>query len=188
MAADVSALSPTGNGTLTAYPTGASPDLPSLVFRAGTPADNLAMVPVTNGAFMIKAAGGATGVTVDVRGIVTNNGSGYGLTAITPKQVLSATVAAGAPRPVTVTGGSTGVPAGVSGVLVGLTAASPSATGSFEVFPSGTTPGPGTAMRVKRGQARGTVMLVPVGTDGKVTVKLGAGRSPVQLDVRGYLS
>jgi hypothetical protein len=43
-------------------------------------------------------------------------------------------------------------------------------------------------MRVKRGQSRGTVMLVPIGPEGKVTVKLGAGRSMVRLDVRGYLS
>ena len=138
---------------------------------------------------MLRTTGGSTNVTVDVRGVVTNNGTGNGLTAITPAGVLDvSSLVAGSPQTVSVTGGSTGVPPGATGVLIGLSAGSPTATGSFEVFGSSLTPGPGTTMRVKRGESRGTVMLVPVGPDGKVTVKLGAGRARVQLDVRGYLS
>ena len=189
--ADVSAISPTGSGTLTAYPPGASSWPATLPFRAGRSSDNLAIVPVQAGTFMVRANGGATNVTVDIRGIVTDGSApGSALTAITPALVTNLkSLAAGSPHTVTVIGGATGVPAtGVTGVLVALTATDPTATASLEVYPAGTTAGPGAAMRVFRGDTRGTVMLVPVDAAGKVTLKLGAGHSGVRMDVRGYLS
>jgi hypothetical protein len=188
--ADVSAIGPAGQGTLRAFGTGDSSGPPSLSFRAGRSTDNLTIVPVRSGAFAVRATGAATNVTVDIRGIVTDGSvPGYGLTAITPVQVLApGTVRAGTARTARVTGGVTGVPPGATGVLVGITAAQPSASGSIEVFPAGTSPRRGAALRVSRGDARGTVMLVPVGPSGRVALKLGTGSATVSMDVRGYLS
>jgi hypothetical protein len=188
---DVSALSPTGAGTLTAYEPGAAGDLPSLSYRKGESIDNLAIAPVSGAAIVLKASGTPVDALLDVRAVIVDPSAG-GTTFAAVKPVLAldtgstSPVKAGSPRKVIVVTAATGVPAGARAVLIDLTAVDPSAKTELQAYPWGqSTPG-GTALRLAAGDTRGNLVIVPIGTGGAITVKTSHGSTRMRVDVHGY--
>jgi hypothetical protein len=200
---DVSVLSPTGAGTLTAYQPGAAGDLATLAFGAGESMDNLAFVPVSGGAIALRSTGPAVNAVLDVRAVLTVPAAGTvpggtvpggtGLTLIKPvlavdTRTTGGAVVAGRPRRLVVTGTRTGVPETASAVLVNLVALKPATTTWLQVYAWGQPSGGGTALRVEKGELRGNPVVVPIGPGGAITIANARDGVQVRVDVYGYLS
>jgi hypothetical protein len=191
---DVSAVAPKAAGTLRMFrfadaPTGP----PTIAYRAGEGVDNLTVVPVNGGSISASVAGGATDFTVDVRGLVlTGTGSGPLLTAVKPVLVVDSrtkggVLKAGGTRRIAVTGTGTGVPGSATAVLLNLTALAPTAATALQVYPTGGVRTTGTALRAPAAETHGNEVLVPVGTDGTVTLtNTGAGSTQFRIDTHGW--
>ena len=192
---DVSALSPTGAGTVTAYRPDAAGNLAGLVHGPGDSADNLAVVEVSNGMIALRVTGTAVNVALDVQAVVVDGVAGSvagdtAFTAIAPRPLLNTSttggpIAIGKPRRLAVTGTATGVPAGVSAVLLDVTVVDPAASTWIRVYPGGQTAA-GTAVRVAKGDTRGNPVVVPVGPDGTIALANARGSAQVRVDVHGY--
>jgi hypothetical protein len=189
---DVGAISPAAAGTLTAYRPGTAGDLPSLSYRKGESIDNLAIAEVSAGAIALKAAGSPVDAILDVRGLVVDSTAG-GSTFTAHRPVLVADtrtrggpVKAGAPRRIVVSGGSTGIPAGVTAVLVDLTGIAPVQSTTLQVYPYGSASPGGTALRLSASDTRGNLVVVPVGAGGAIAVDVSSGSSQLRVDVHGY--
>ena len=106
--------------------------------------------------------------------------------AATP-QTGSRAFAAGETRELSVTGRA-GVPAdGVGAVVLNLTATNTTAATHVVAWPSGQ-PRPATSnLNAEPGEDRANVAIVPVGTDGRVTLANHAGRTDLVVDVVGWL-
>jgi hypothetical protein len=84
--------------------------------------------------------------------------------------------------------GRGGVPAtGVTGVIVNLTATSPTTAGWLSVGPSGSALGTSN-LNFSAGQTIANRVVTGVGADGKVTIHNGAGTVQVIVDVVGWFS
>jgi Tol biopolymer transport system component len=120
--------------------------------------------------------------------------------AIAPRRVLdtaSTPVPAGWPAgtkltnagtlDVQVTGGSTGVPANATAVMLNLASTGETAAGAeLTAFPTGTAQ-PGTvALHPRVGASTSNQVAVQVGTGGKVRVATNTGATHVQADIVGY--
>jgi hypothetical protein len=201
---DVSALSPTGPGTLTAYRPGTVGDLTSLTYRAGESVDNLAFVEVSGGAIAVRSTGTAVNAVLDVRAVmvdplvvpVVDPADAGRFTAVKPVLVVDTRttggpVRIGHPRKVVVSGTRTGVPAQARAVLVSLTGIAPAVktwlkTHAWaETGPAG--PPGGTALRVAKGDTRGNLAVVPIGPGGAIMITNARGGVQVRVDLYGYL-
>ncbi|MFI7588420.1 N-acetylmuramoyl-L-alanine amidase [Spongisporangium articulatum] len=176
-----------GRGTLTAHKVGTSP-VRGTQF-SGKWADNLAVVPVVNGQFALTATGGPVNAYLDLEGVVVSPATGgQRLTSLTPKRLLSANVPARATRKVVVTGGTTGVPANATAVLVQVSGVAPAKNTTLRAYGFGAAdPGAVVGVRLPKGQTRGNLALVPVGS-GAITVAASSGGVDARVDVYGYLS
>jgi hypothetical protein len=190
---DVSALSPTGSGTLTAYQPGAAGNLPTLGYRTGQSSDNLAIAEVSDGMIALKATGTAVNAVLDVRAVIVDGIAGdmpgdTGFTAIKPRLILdtSSTGGSSGPRKVLVTGGVTGVPAGASAVLINVTGVSSGKAAWAQVTAFGQPATIGTAIRVPAGGTRGNLVVVPIGAGGAINLTNPRGLAQVRIDVHGY--
>ena len=191
---DVSALSPGGTGTLTAYRPGDPGTLPTLAYRKGQSVDNLAIVPVSGGAIAIRATGTPAAVDLDVRALVlfgpTTSASGTvvsgeAFTAVKPALVVDSSKTGGAltpgkPRGYQVTGSKTAVPASAGAV-------EPSTATTLQVYPWALAQGSGAVLRVSAGDTRGNLVAVPLGAGGAIAVSNAHGSAQFRLVVVGYL-
>ena len=188
-----------GPGYLTLFPTGSpQPASSSINYKAWDTVANLVQAPVgTGGDASIYVGGAAVNVIADVVGYyVSDLSTGNGLYhPLTPARIADSRAAIGlplAPGPnqsedLQVTGRG-GVPAtGVTGVILNLTATSPTTAGWLSVGPSGS--GLGTSnLNFSAGQTIANRVITGVGPDGKVTVHNGAGTVQVIVDVVGWFS
>jgi hypothetical protein len=197
---DVTAVKPSKSGYLTVYPSGkARPAASNLNYPAGRIVDHLVHVPVGSGGKLSVYAGNADfHVVADVLGWSSNGGAalspGEGLfhptrsyrildtrktTALGPGQSRSVKV--------TGTGGTAGVPAtGVQAVVVNLTVLRPTTSGYLTVYPGGQARPPTWNLSFVAAQTRPNRVIVPVGTDGTVTIYNSSGSSHVIVDVNGW--
>jgi hypothetical protein len=93
----------------------------------------------------------------------------------------------GSPRKLVVTGAKTGVPVGASAVVVNLTGIVPAAQTWLQVYAWGRVPGGGPALRIAKEDIRGNLSIVPVGSDGAITIANARGGVQVRVDIYGYL-
>ena len=100
-------------------------------------------------------------------------------------RVNGGAMTAGYIRAVTVTGGSSGVPAGAKAVLVNLTAVLPSVTTTLMAWAdNGTsTVPPGALLRINAGDVRANLAVVPVGANGRIMLRSVAGSTAAIVDV-----
>jgi hypothetical protein len=215
---NITVTEPTAAGWLNAYGSGAAGGLASIVnFSAGQTVPNLAIVrPGANGALTIKLftqnASASAHVVVDVFGWFSTSNfveataadAGARLVPIEPGRILDTRDAGAAlgrgqsvevqVRGATLATGAT-VPAGndVVGVVLNLTGINQNSdsVGTFlSVVPS---LAPGTApstsnVNLSRGQIKPNMVIVPLGSDGKVRIYNHAGSAHVAVDVAGYLT
>lgn len=191
---DVSALSPTGAGTLTAYRSGSAGNLRTLSYRTGESIDNLAFVQVSGGAIVLAAAGTPVDAVLDVRAVLVGPAvGGSTFTAVKPALVVDTRTAGGAiqvgsPRRVVVTGTKTGVPIGASAVVVNVTGIAPVAKTWLRTYAWGQPSSGGVALRLAKGDTRGNLVVVPIGPGGAIAIANARRGVQIRVDVYGYLN
>src|ERR1035437_2576636 len=210
VALNVTAVSPTGSGFFSVYPTGGSlPLVSSMNFTPGTVVPNFVIVPVgTNNQVTIfngppNGTGGSTDAVVDLLGSFstaanTSGGAGH-FNPLTPARITDTragsgqpnagkTIGAGQSLTVQVTGAG-GVPAtGVSAVVLNVTEADNTAGGFLTAYPQGTTTPTDSNPNFVPGQTVANRVIVPVSASGQIDILNHAGNTDVVVDVNGYFS
>ncbi|MFC7218715.1 hypothetical protein ACFQLX_11125 [Streptomyces polyrhachis] len=193
---NLTAVGPSTNGYLTAYPDGiTAPTTRSLNYTTGTTLRNLAVVRVVNGTIDVRNSAGTVDILGDVTGYFTASGSAY--TALDPVRTLSTGIGFGARTGVVGPGGTVstrvagvnGIPAsGVTAVVLNVTAASPTADSWMTVWPHGKSlSGSLAALNYPSGSTITNEVVVPV-VDGRISFINQVGDVQVIADVSGYFS
>lgn len=189
---NISAVSPTANGSLVVYATGSTrPAVSSVSLVPGVTITNLVVAKVgTGGQVTAFNSAGNTHVVVDVTGWIPTGGE---YTALPPQRLMDTRTGVGAPKAAVGPGGVVnlqvtgrgGVPAGAAAVVLVVTGIGPSANTPISVYPTGTTRSTATALNLTAGRNRGVTVVARVGTGGKVTLWNGAGTVNLVADVVG---
>lgn len=188
---------PTGQGYITAYPTGeAVPDASNMNFTPGITRANLAVVKIgAGGKITLRVRKTDADLLVDLMGYFSP--AGDETTIINPTRVYDSRYGPGSPlgrmnanstRRIRVAGGSTGLPSGVTAVLLNVTAVESDSWGFLTVWPAGLARP--TASNINWPNAgRDTPNMVMVGvTDGEIDVYNSTlGTIHVIVDVLGYV-
>jgi subtilase family serine protease len=199
---NVTAVSPTASGFLTAYPDATTrPASSNLNWLAGQIVPNLLTLPVgANG--KVDLYNGSTGTVhfvADVFGYFSTSTGGATYTPVGPARILdtrshigvSTTTPVKADTAVSVqVAGAGGVPAtGASAVVLNVTATAPTASGYLTAYPSGSTRPTASNINWVKGETRPNLVVVPIGAGGKVNLYNGsAGTVHFVADVFGYYS
>lgn len=198
---NVTAVAPTRSTYLTVFPSGEERPLASnLNVVAGQTIPNLVVVKVgSDGAVQIFNAAGTVDVIVDVAGWYDDvfgsfpsdpPAGGTSFTAVTPYRVLDTRpgnpIGAGRAISVGVTGIG-GVPAaGVSAVVLNVTAVKPTSSTYLTVYPSGEPRPLASNLNVVAGATIPNLVIAKVGVDGNVRIFNANGRTDVVVDVAGW--
>lgn len=197
VAINVTATGPTHDSFLTVWPSGQTrPTASSVNMVAAQTVPNMVLAGVgSNGKVSIFNFAGSTDVIVDVLGCFSAQASGR-YVALSPNRVLDTRSGLGAPlgrvgqSPLEATVlGRGGVPSdGVSGVLLNVTAASPTADTYITVYPGGSDRPTASNLNLEAGRVRANVVLARVGPDGTVMMFNSAGMVDLIADVVGYFT
>ena len=198
-AMNVTVDGPRSSGYLTVWPAGFTRPLASnLNFVPGQTVPNMAIVK-TGTAGQVSVYNGGTGtvhVIIDVAGwyndnTITVNGGGYD--SLVPDRIFdtrdTVALAPGEEREVQITGLG-GVPgAGVGAVVMNTTVTEPGDIGYLTVYPAGTDRPLASNLNFIGGQTVPNLVMVKVGTGGKVVLYNGSASSvQVILDVAGWFA
>jgi hypothetical protein len=197
VALNVTVTGPTAGSFLTVWPSGEDrPFASSVNMVAGQTVPNMVLARVgSNGMVSIYNNTGATHVVVDVLGCFGGDAPGRYI-ALSPRRVLDTRDGTGAPLarvgqealPVTLLGRG-GVPSsGVSGVMLNVTAVTPTANTFVTVYPSGTDRPLASNLNVVAGQVIPNMVLARVGSDGSVMIYNNGGVIDLVADVVGYFT
>ena len=202
VALNVTVVSPTLPGYLTAYPTGATkPTASNVNYTAGQVVPNGVLVKVgTGGQINLFANAGCPQVIVDVVGYFegTTPTLPGGFNGITPKRLLDTRNAGNGgcvngDRALTVTGtsaipgiGDTTVPADASAVALNVTVAGPTLPGFVTVYPTGATKPTASNVNFTAGQVVPNNVQVKVGAGGQINLFASGGCPELIVDVVGY--
>ena len=195
---NVTATGGTANSFVTAYPDGTTrpAEGSNLNFTKGETIPNLVTVPVgSDGKVDLFNNAGSVNLVADLQGYYTTSG-GSGLATAGPVRVLdtrngtggfSSPVGAGKSIALQITG-SNGVPAsGVTAVILNVTATGGTASSFVTAYPDGTTrPAQGSNLNFTKGETIPNLVIVPVGSDGKVDLYNNAGSVNLVADLFGY--
>jgi hypothetical protein len=185
---NLTATEPTESSYITAYADGqAVPGTSNLNFTAGETVANLVVVPVgSDGRIDFYNDAGSVDLVADLEGYYTTaGGSWFNTTA--PQRLLDGTsVISGAPISLQVTG-IDGVPSsGVTAVVVNLTVTNPT-EGSYITAYADEQNRPGTSTVIfSAGETIADLVVVPVGSDGKIDFYNNAGTVDLIVDIQGY--
>ncbi|MGR4883349.1 hypothetical protein ACIPUC_28610 [Streptomyces sp. LARHCF249] len=195
---NVTAVHPTEAGHVMVYPNGQpKPAVSNLNFSAGQIVPNLVTVPVVNGKVDLRNNAGYVDLIADVTGYFTDKAAtGSALTPITPSRFLDTRDGTGATKARVGPGGVVtlqvagvkGVPAaGVTAVVMNVTAVHPTEAGHVTVYPNGQA-APGVSnLNFTAGQVVPNLVTVPV-VNGKVDLRNNSGSVDLIADVTGYYS
>ncbi|HUN32907.1 MAG TPA: hypothetical protein VMU95_12920 [Trebonia sp.] len=197
---NLTATGPTASGWVVAYPDGkARPAQGSSVnFTKGETIPNLVTVPVgSDGKVDLYNSAGSVNLVADLQGYYSATGTSQ-YAADGPVRVLdtrndtggfASPVGAGQSIALQVTG-QDGVPAtGVTAVVLNLTATGPTASSYVTAYPDGTArPAQGSNLNFTKGETIPNLVIVQVGSDGKVDLYNNAGTVNLVADLQGYYS
>jgi hypothetical protein len=195
---NVTADNPSSVGFVTVYPSGtALPTASSLNTRPGEARANLVVAPVgADGMvnFYLDAnKTGAADLIVDAVGYFTAGGGK--VEAVNPTRVMdsrfgqgtpASPLAAGTSRDVQITG-LAGVPAGARAVFINVTAVNPYATGFLTVYPRGATMPNASNVNYTLGNTVPNLVMVPLDSNGRITIANSAATTDVLADVVAYV-
>ena len=202
VALNVTVVSPTASNYLTVYPSGAAqPVASNLNFSAGQTIANMVIAKVGNdGKIAIFNKAGASQVVVDVvgwfpsvseyTGIVpqrfmdtrscggcdTIDGQNEGLGPLTPNQAYS----------LQITGRGSIPSSGVGSVALNVTVVGSTASNYLTVYPFGAAQPTASNLNFVGGQTIANMVIVKLGTGGKITLFNRDGLTPVLVDVVGW--
>ncbi|MEU8762392.1 hypothetical protein [Streptomyces sp. NPDC048659] len=193
---NVTATNPTASTFVSVYPYGtARTSASNLNVVAGQTVPNLVVVPVKDGKVTFYNRNGSVDLLADVAGYFTSGTFGSLYEAVAPTRVMDTRSGTGgvpkakigADKTVTLTvAGRAGVPAaGVTAVVLNVTATNPTASTFVSVYPYGTTRTSASNLNVVAGQTVPNLVVVPV-EDGKVTFYNRNGSIDLLADVAGY--
>ncbi|MET3807183.1 hypothetical protein ABIB25_004206 [Nakamurella sp. UYEF19] len=202
VAVNLTVTGATQPGYVSAYPNGlAAPATSSLTFAAHRTVATLAIVRVgADGRIRLRnGSAGNISLIVDVTGYirtgVANAAGSY--TPLTPSRVLDTRIGLGAPRAAVVgprvltlpVAGRAGVPSiGVSAVALTLTVTNPVGSGYLTAFAGRAVRPLASNLNYTAGRTVSNMVVVPVGSDGRIQLFNGSPTGSVQLvaDVAGY--
>ena len=196
---NVTAVQPTGPGFVTVWPRGATQPLASNVnFVPGDIVPNLVTVGIgSNGQVSIYHQGGTNDLVADVVGYYSPVSGSY-FTAVTPVRALdtrttntptgvAARVAQGGEVSLTIAGAN-GVPGNATAVVLNVTAINPSAGGFVTVYPNGVTRPEASNLNFVAGDVVPNLVIVGIGSQGKVNLFNFLGTIDLAADIVGYYS
>ncbi|WP_157031847.1 hypothetical protein [Kitasatospora cheerisanensis] len=192
---NVTAVSPTATGWITAYPDGQQPPATSnLNFTPGRTVANLVTVPVVNGKVDLRNSAGTVDLVADVTGYYSAAGTSTYASA-TPLRLLDTRNGTGARQGVVgpdgivsfQVNGVGGVPYGATAVVLNLTVTDPTATGYLTAYPHGTNRPGVSSVNYTPGGTVSNPVVVPV-VDGRVTLYNSTGSVNVTADLTGWFS
>jgi hypothetical protein len=194
---NVTAVDPTTAGYVTVYPDGAErPVASNLNFTPGEVIANLVTVPVgADGAVDFYNFAGSVNLVADLAGYYTTTGTGSLLDSTGPVRVLDTRDGTGAPQAPVGPGGTISLPvdgvdgvpaAGVTAVVLNVTATDTTAASYVTVYPDGGTRPLASNLNFTAGETIPNLVVVPVGADGKVDFYNFAGSTDLVADLSGY--
>jgi hypothetical protein len=196
---NVTATKPTApHSYVSVYPDGTTrTSASSLNFVQGQTKPNLVIVPVVNGKVNFYNWDGTVELIADVTGYyMSGDAAAQGAThyPVTPKRLMDTRTGLGVPKAPVGDGGVVtlqvagvqDVPAGVSAVVLNVTATKPTAPHSYvSVYPDGTTRTSASSLNFVQGQTTPNLVIVPV-VNGKVNFYNWDGTVELIADVTGY--
>ena len=201
---NITAVSPTGTGWVTAYPDNTTrPDASNLNLNPGSDRSNLAVVKVgSNGKIRLFVAEAGTHLIVDVFGYFKAAVGAEGrTTTINPTRIFDtrngigttkALMNAGQTRPVQVAG-AFGIPSNATAVYLNVTSVNASAWGWLAIWPTGLPMPTSSNVNFPGGSIVPNMAIVQLGTGGTLQIYNDAGvsgttSSDVLIDVLGYVT
>ena len=196
---NVTAVGPSADAFITAFPTGASrPNASNLNTAAGRTLPNMAIVPVGDGgSISLFNSAGTTHLIVDVLGWFP---VGTAFAGLTPARLLDTR-----PSGLTIDGlqqntgvftaetrtlviaGRGGLPATDMGaVALNITAISPTTNAFITVFPAGSQRPTASNLNLAAGRTVPNMVIVPVGAGGAISIFNSAGTTHLAVDVLGW--
>jgi hypothetical protein len=203
--ANVTAVDPEEAGFLTVYPSGATPPTNTSThnFGKGENFANTVVMAVGSGGnisilnqfYSGPNASLGTQVLVDVIGYSAANGTGAHLRTISPIRALDSRVGTGGlkepfharvARDLSIVG-QPGIPSNVQAVVLNMTVAEATNTGSFvTVWPSGEVQPGISNLNIIAGITRPNLVVARVGSNGKISIVNDSGDTQILADIVGY--
>ena len=187
---NVTVTNPTAAGYLTVYPAGATqPTASNVNFTRGRTVANLVVVSVgPGGKVTFYNSEGTVDVIADLAGYYTPT-LGALFVGRTLDRILDTRIGLGASKatrgPGTVTVVVPGLPAGTTAVAINVTITSPTVASYLTVYPT-SKPRPITSnLNFVKGQTRANMVIVPIGTGGRVSFYNSAGTVDIVADIAG---
>jgi hypothetical protein len=187
---NVTATNPTAASYLTAYPAGAvQPSASNLNYVKGQTVANLVVVAVgSGGRVTFFNSAGTVDLIADLAGYHRPS-TGTRFLTRPPDRIMDTRIGLGAAKATVGPGQVTlmvpGLPAGTTAVVLNVTVTNPTAASYLTVYPAGTTRPTASNLNFVRGQTIANLVIVPVGTGGKVTFYNNAGTVEILADLAG---
>jgi hypothetical protein len=189
VALNVTVSQPTTVGYVTVWPTGsAQPGTSNVNFRPGQTVANLVIVGLgTGGSISVFNGSGTAEIVVDATGWF-----GPGFVGMTPARVMDTRAGGGAfaaaEQRELVVAGVGGVPADAVAVALNVTATNPTATGYLTAWPAGGTRPESSNLNMVAGRTTANMVVLGLGTGGRVSLFNAFGSTDVLVDVMGYFT
>ena len=201
VAINVTVTDTTAPSYLSIYPSGQSlPNVSNLNWMPGITIANLAVVPVgSNGDITFYNDQGNADVVVDLQGYFTSGSAGSYYVPLPPARICDTRSGSGEPYAghtlgtggtlnVQVTGAGDIPTSGVTAAVLNVTVTNTTTPSYLSVYPAGEAyPGTSTLNWLPPTTIANRV-IVPVGTNGQVTVYNAQGQADVVIDVSGYFT
>jgi len=192
---NVTVTGPTTASHLTVWPAGDTQPVASNVnFSSGESVANAAIVKVgAGGKVSVFNNAGTTQVIVDVVGYYTSSGGVY--TPVSPKRLLDSRDGTGGystpwvaaqTRQLTVSSGTTTIPAGATAVVVNLTGVNPSSATHIGTWPAGIPMPVASNLNLPAHDIRANLAIVKIGGANQISIFNNAGNIDLVADVVGY--
>ncbi len=198
VALNVTVTGTSASSYLAVWPKGADqPVASNLNWQPGWTIPNAVTVKIGDGGKVnIYNNNGSADVVIDVVGYY-REGTGGGLTSLAPVRIQDSRPASqvgpfatpwggGITRSVTVTGGTTGVPADADSVVLNVTATGTTASSYLTVWPKGADQPVASSLNWQPGRTIPNAVTVKVGSGGQIDVFNNNGNVHVVIDVVGY--
>lgn len=198
---NLTVTAPTAAGTITNYPDGSTvPGTVGVNFAAGQTVATLAVATIgPDGTVdLLNTSSGTVQVIADVTGYFTPVSAG-GYTSLSPARLLDTRKGIGAPIGVvgqgksvtlTIAGADGGqLPSsGISAVALNVTVTGTIGGGYITAFPDATTRPTASNLNFNPGDTLANMVIVPVGSDGKIDLYNSSTGTQIIADVDGYFS
>ncbi len=193
---NMTAITPTASGFLTAFPSGTiRPTASNINFIRGDVIANLVIVRVgSGGQVSLYNNSGDTHTAADIVGYFSPTSAAASFTSLQPQRILDTRdgsnsvaqpIGPGESRSFRVTGLG-GVPSNASAVVFNLTAITPSNSGFLTAYPAGSARPVASNINFVRGDVIANLVIVRVGVGGQVTLFNNSGNTHAAADVVGY--